>query len=221
MGESAWVEGALEVSLIECTPFTGGLCVTTVRATCIQLCSKLAGNPRFLCKSRGRISIKGLGDRQTYFVELAHGSDSMPPTPKEVPSVSQGAPAEPTLPGANQCQLIKLPAMTRHHNPSTFPEEEKKSGSGLHRTVVDMVKPQAPLEEAWITPTPSARTSTDSYQQGTPRVTRGVSPSTDFGGGEGAAQKCNRSLFIGPGPSCRAPEPPLKAERNKSKCVVC
>lgn len=178
------------------------------------LCSHLEGNPKFQFKSRGKIFIKGLGDRQTYFVELAdHGSDAVLPESGE--------------PGG--CQLIKVPALTRQHNPSTFPEE-RKGGSGLHRpTVVDMVKPQAPLEEAWskLTPSPSARTSTGSFrsdsQQGTTRVTR-VTPSPETAGssGEGAAQKSNRSMFIGSSPSsASATDPPLKPERNKSKCTLC
>lgn len=126
----------------------------------------------------------------------------------------------------NPCQLVKMPALTRQQNVSPFTEEEKKSGSGLHRpTVVDMVKPQAPVG-AWskLTPPPSTRTSTDSSKsEYTPKITKIVPSESVDSGNDGATRKSNQSLFIGSTSSTPATpnhESPSKTRRRKSKCVL-
>lgn len=183
--------------------------------------SKLEGNPRFQFESRGEIYIKGLGDRQTYFVELAEGNEVLSlPHEEDILTTTEDTSI------LTECQLRKMPTLTRQPNVSPFIEEEKKGASGLHRpTVVDMVKPQAPLEEAWSTLTPphSTRTSTDSsksYQQGTPRNAK-ITPSMET---DGTALKCNQAVFIGSNPSNAAATPnhesPTKTDKHKSKCVV-
>jgi hypothetical protein len=129
---------------------------------------------------------------------------------------------------SHPCQLVKMPALTRQQHVSPFAEEGagKKGGTGLHRpTVVDMAKPQAPLEGAWgkQSPSVSARTSIDSSsQQGTP--TTKIVPTAGGSSRDGTSSR--RSLFIGSNPSnaaapVDADEASANADKRKSKCVIC
>ena len=155
-------------------------------------------------------------------MELAEG-EVMSPFGEDVAAGS--APNDSILSEGNQCQLVKLPALTRQQNVSPFTEEEKKGGGGLHRpSVVDMVKPQAPMEGAWskLTPPPSTRTSTDSSGSVyTPKITR-VAPS-EGDGNDRPSRISDQSVFIASSPSnptTPTHESPAKTHRRKSKCVV-
>lgn len=138
------------------------------------LCSYLEGNPLFKFESRGKIMIKGLGERQTFFVELADDA-------------------------------------TRTQNSSI------KKGSGLHSpVVVDMVKPPAPLEEAWR-PSQTSHTSTESALSRGTRVTP-AAESVDHSKRSPSPHKTNPSLFIA---SSSNTVPEREQRTSRAKCVLC
>lgn len=182
---------------------------------CYVQCSHIKGDPRFRFQSRGRIFIKGLGERQTYFVELVgEGSASSVSTDSTVP---------------------KKPTPSRLH-PSTA--EEEKKGGGLHRpAVVDLTKPHPPMEEAWTKlPSPqSPRLSAFSFQsfyQLSPGASKvaplddTIAETAEVSKNEGAEGKPNPSVFyIGSTPPSTPSSPPHDASRRESrskvKCVIC
>lgn len=155
--------------------------------------------------------IKGLGERQTFFVELAVKDDE---SRAQSPSIRTAAE------DSAEINLVKMPALTRNKKPSPSPfSEDEKKGSGLHSpAVVDMVKPQAPLEEAWR-PSP---TSSDSVElQATSRGSTRVTPATesaDHDKGSPSPHKTNPSLFIAPGSN---PVPEREQRTSRGKCVLC
>ena len=175
------------------------------------LCSHLEGNPLFKFESRGKIMIKGLGERQTFFVELAEKDEATRPKKASIRIASEDT-------KLSEINLVKMPALTRNKKLSPFSEEEKK-GSGLHSpVVVDMVKPQAPLEEAWR-PSQTSHTSSESVElQATSRSTR-VTPATESADhSKTSPHKTNASLFIASGSNT---EPEREQRTSRGKCILC
>lgn len=176
---------------------------------------------------------------QTYFVEPANpdevllAKDSLAPTPG--PSTNTVT----TLSEVNQCWIVKSPARTRQQSSSPFSEEE---GGTERPMVVDMVKPQVPMEGAWANSQPSGfeaephltndmvRSKSPSVPPSTPRVSK-VTPAAETAdiSSSGETQKRNPSLFVTQSVpeqnnSVALPEEKRtdsRANRSRSKCVIC
>lgn len=202
------------------------------------MCSELVGSPEYIFENRGKIPIKGLGEQQTYFVEPANPDAISVCKIEDENSFTDPAAvgSDPGLPHVNQCWLVKVPSSTRQKCPSPFSEEDDDNKP----VVVDMIKPQAPVEGAWGNSQPSGSDESEPNPEPiplteivhskpqhheaapvAPRVSK-VTPALKTDSGE--TQKSNPALFIASGPTGGADQQggtDSPRSRSRSKCVIC
>ena len=197
-------------------------------------CSELVGDPNYILQSRGKIPIKGLNEKETWFVEPANpDAISVSQIEDETPFSDPSSPTA-GLPQVNQCWLVKVPSRTRIQKcPSPFSEGEEDERKPV---VVDMVKPQAPLEGAWGSSQPSGSEISESSSEtvrskpaqlpppATPRVSK-VTPIPETSNEE--SRRGNPALFISSSPVSgaqgeeRQEASATPKRKSKGKCVVC
>ena len=185
------------------------------------------------------IQVKGLGLKQTYFVEPANpGSVVMCQVEEENDLSHPVAVVNDTgLPQVNQCWLVKFPSRRRQRVSLEESEDRKEM-------VVDMARMQTPVQPGWTNSQPSTSESepqcsrTQLSLPSTPRVSK-VAPITDLNSGDDNEEpiRSNPSFFIGSSPIA-TPLPPVaeqvqaeeeasattsnsrRRRRRKGKCVI-
>ena len=143
--------------------------------------SELRGKA-YIFYGRGNITVKGLGKRYTYFVEPADGRKLSSAERLSSGPIAEKLSIASTDPNAdsvsfvdfNQCNLIKVPPLTRQQHSSPFIEQqEDERDSGLVvPEMPPMTKPR-PSEERWTKS--SSNTSTQNLWP-QPQVQRPGSP---------------------------------------------
>ena len=118
-----------------------------------------------------------------------------------------------TVPEVNQVQLVKLPPKTRRHTSSPLNEDQKDSCLSNPAPVMDMAKPQAPLESAWVKASPPTSTRLSQVSPAPESDQRDSEEVTE-------EQRKSSSLFIADTEQSAATQHKQHRTSTSKKCVI-